>query len=65
MTYDDLIYHYGTEAAAAAARGLDRQRVHSWKKRPRIPTDDQIEYEIVSGGVLKADLPEQVRGAAA
>jgi len=58
MTYDDLIAHYGTPAAAAAARGIDRQRVHGWKKRDRIPTDDQIEYELVTEGALKADLPQ-------
>ena len=61
MTYDDLIAHYGTPAAAAAARGIDRQRVHGWKKRDRIPTDDQIEYELVTEGALKADLPQAVR----
>jgi hypothetical protein len=61
MTYDELIAHYGTPAAAAAARGIDRQRVHGWKKRDRIPTDDQIEYELVTAGSLKADLPQAVR----
>lgn len=61
MTYDDLIAHYGTAAAAAAARGIDRQRVHGWKSRERIPTDDQIEYEVLTGGELRADLPPEVR----
>jgi hypothetical protein len=64
MTYNELIKHYGTEAGAARARNLDRQRVHAWKSRDRIPTDDQIEYELVSGGALKADIPEALRGAA-
>lgn len=61
MTYEELIAFYGTPAAAAAARGIDRQRVHGWKARERIPTDDQIEYELVSGGKLRADLPNEVR----
>jgi len=61
MTYTDLIAHYGTPAAAAAARGIDRQRVHGWMKRNRIPTDDQIEYEVLTAGALRADLPEAVR----
>lgn len=61
MTYDDIIEHYGSEAKAAAARGIDRQRVHGWKKRPRVPTDDQIEYEVLTSGELKADLPQAVR----
>lgn len=63
MTYDDLIAHYGTPAAAAAARKIDRQRVHGWKTRERIPTDDQIEYEVLTEGVLRADIPAQVRAA--
>ena len=63
MTYDDLIAHYGTPAAAAAARNIDRQRVHGWKKRDRIPTDDQIEYEVATKGALKADIPAAVREA--
>ncbi len=61
MTYDDLIAYYKTAAAAAAARNIDRQRVHGWKKRGRIPTDDQIEYEVVTGGALRADLPPELR----
>ena len=64
MTYDELIAHYGTPAAAASARNIDRQRVHGWKTRDRIPTDDQIEYEVLTGGALRADLPEAIREAA-
>ena len=63
MTYDELIAHYGSEAEAARARSIDRQRVHGWKSRPRIPTDDQIAYEVLTSGELKADLPDQVRAA--
>jgi hypothetical protein len=63
VTYDELIAHYGTPAAAAAARNIDRQRVHGWKKRDRIPTDDQIEYEVATQGALKADIPAVVREA--
>ena len=61
MTYDELIAHYGGESKAATARGIDRQRVHGWKGRGRIPTDDQIEYEVLTKGVLRADLPKAVR----
>ena len=63
MTYDELIEHYGGESKAATARGIDRQRVHGWKGRDRIPTDDQIEYEVLTGGKLRADIPDQVRAA--
>ena len=61
MTYEELIAHYGTPAAAAAARDIDRQRVHGWKCRDRIPTDDQIEYEVLTGGKLRADVPPEIR----
>jgi hypothetical protein len=63
MTYDEIIEYYGGESKAATARGIDRQRVHGWKGRERIPTDDQIEYEVLTGGKLRADLPKQVRAA--
>ena len=62
MTYDDLIKYYdGSPAKAAAARGLDRQLLYSWKIRGAIPIDQQIEYEVVSKGGLRADLPKQIR----
>jgi DNA-binding transcriptional regulator Cro len=61
MTYADLIAHYGTPSAAAAARGIDRQRVNGWRIRDRIPIEDQIEYEVLTNGALRADLPEAIR----
>ena len=64
MTYDELISHYQSEAAAARAVGYDRQRVHGWKNRDRIPTDDQIAFEVATGGELRADIPDEVRTAA-
>jgi len=60
MTYDDLIQHYGTEAEAARARDVPRQTVHRWKNRT-IPLDQQVAYELLTEGKLKAELPEQVR----
>lgn len=64
MTYEELITYYETEAAAARALGYDRQRVHGWKGRERIPTDDQIAYEVATGGKLRADIPQEIRAAA-
>lgn len=61
MTPKQLIDHFGTPAKAAAARGLDRQIVHGWQKRKSIPIEQQIAYEVVTDGKLRADLPEQVR----
>lgn len=61
MTYEQLVAHYGTPAAAAHARGIDRQRVNGWRVRNKIPTDDQIEYEVLTKGALRADLPKAIR----
>lgn len=62
MTYDELIAHYQGETKAATALGIDRQRVHWWKTKG-IPIKDQIDYEVVTGGALRADLPAAVRVA--
>jgi hypothetical protein len=65
MTYDELIRHYGTAASAARALGYDhRQRVHKWKSGG-IPLGEQALIEILSSGVLKADIPEMLRAKAA
>lgn len=61
MTYKELLAYYKTETKAATARGIDRQRVHGWKERGRIPTDDQLQYEVLTGGKLLADIPVEVR----
>lgn len=63
MTYDDLIAHFGGDAAAGAAIGVPRQTVHRFKNIPRIPTDQQIAFEVATKGELKADIPESVRAA--
>lgn len=65
MTPDDLIAHYHTQSAAAAAINRNRQTVHEWCKAGRLPLDAQVEWEVASTGALKADLPESVRQAAA
>lgn len=63
MTPDDLISHYRSQAAAAAAINRNRQTIHEWCKAGRLPLDAQVEWEVATSGVLRADLPEQVRVA--
>lgn len=65
MTPDDVLTHYHTQSAAAAAIGRNRQTIHEWCKAGKLPLDAQVEWEVASGGSLRADLPEQVRSAAA
>ena len=61
MTYNDLIAHFQTESAAAQARGIPRQTVHRWKNASAIPIDQQIEYEKLTSGKLRADLSNETR----
>jgi hypothetical protein len=60
MTYNQLIKHYGSALKVAAALNCTKQAVHRWKYIG-IPIGIQIDIEVDSGGVLKADLPKEVR----
>jgi hypothetical protein len=69
MTYDDLIRHFGSQPAIQQALNKvampsvkvgARQTVDKWKTMPRVPTDYQIAAEIASGGLLEADLPDEL-----
>ena len=65
VTYDDLISHYKTESDAARAIDVPRQTVHRWKKTGGVPLEQQVKYEVATGGTLKADLPDSIREARA
>lgn len=61
MTFNQIISHWGGVEAARKALGLkSRQTLYNWRDKG-IPTDAQINVELVSGGALKAKLPEQIR----
>lgn len=64
MDFNDLKQHFGSIAKAGEAIGVHRQAVHRWKGR-QIPLDQQVAYEVVTRGALKADLPEGFRERAA
>ncbi len=53
MTYDQLINHFGTQVAVAAALGIKQPSVAEWKKS--IPPLRQMQIQLVTGGVLQAD----------
>lgn len=67
MTYDDLISHFRSAPAAAAAlsravgRPVPRQTVNRWRRAPSIPLDQQIEFEVLTEGAVRADLSENAR----
>ena len=60
MTYDELIFHFGTQKAAGEALkmfdgiGVGQPSVAEWKEKG-IPHPRQAQYELVTGGELKAD----------
>lgn len=70
MTYDELIAHYGSQKAAGEAlsafgpgEGVKQSSVAEWK-REGIPAPRQAQYQVLTGGVLKADLPDRLEQAA-
>lgn len=62
MTYDQLIEHYRSQAAAARALGIKPPSVAEWKE-DGIPLPRQAQYELDTGGKLKADRPETAKAA--
>lgn len=58
MKTEDLIQHYGSQAAAAKAIGFTRQAVSRWR-RVGIPMPIQCMFEIRTNGKLKADRAEK------
>jgi len=62
MTYTELIQHYGSQAAAARALDIKPPSVAEWKEEG-IPLPRQAQYELLTGGALKADRPVQREAA--
>lgn len=62
MSHDELIEHYGSQAAAARAIGVKPPSVAEWKEKG-IPLPRQAQYELDTGGKLKADRPETAKAA--
>lgn len=64
MTYEELIAHYGTQKAAGDVLGVSQPSVADWQKGG-IPLPRQAQYELLSKGALKAELPESAKEKAA
>lgn len=61
MTYDQLIAHYGSQKAAGEAlkafgekEGVTQPSVAEWKENG-IPVQRQAQFEVLTGGKLKAE----------
>lgn len=60
MSIDELIDFYGTQKAACDALGVDRATFSYWKRLGGLPWPTQCQFEVVTGGRLKADPPPWV-----
>lgn len=62
MRTDEAVTHFGGVKKLADALGIGRAAVYQWGDSP--PIDRQCQIEIVSGGVLRADVkrPEPAKG---
>ena len=54
MKFDQVIKHFGSQVAAAAALGVTQPSLSNWKSRGRIPHLQQLRIEHITGGKLKA-----------
>lgn len=59
MTFDELIDFYGTQVKAGKAIGIGQSSVAEWKEKG-IPAGRQAQFELLTNGALKADLPRPV-----
>ena len=55
MTPEQVVQHYGSQTAAAAALGYGQSSVANWIARGKVPALSQLKLEILTGGKLKAD----------
>ena len=53
MKTSDVVRHYGTQTAAAAALGMDQSSVSGWGEFP--PDKRQLQVERLTNGLLKAE----------
>ena len=60
MNIQDLIEHFGSQAAIAKALNTSDQVVSAWKVKNRIPPGRQFEIQILTGGKLRADVAHAV-----
>ncbi len=58
MNIQDLINHFGSQAAIARALGTSDQVVSAWKAKNRIPIGRQYEIQILTAGKLRAVAPQ-------
>ena len=55
MTPQQVIDHFDSQVAAAAALGTGQPTISNWVKRGTVPALQQLRLEALTGGALKAD----------
>ena len=60
MTYDDLINHYGSpsnvrRAILAVGDTITTASIAGWRKRGFVPHGRQYQFQLLTGGKLRAD----------
>ena len=56
MKPEDVLQYYPSRAAACRALYISRQCFTSWVKRGYVPYRQQLKFEKITNGVLKADV---------
>lgn len=59
MDMKQLKEHFGTQAAAAKALGITFRAVSAWN-RSGIPMGRQYQIQLVTGGILQADMAQEM-----
>lgn len=55
MRYKQVVAHFKGLSKAAQALGINRQNVHAWGTRKRIPSLWQMKLQSMTDGALEAD----------
>jgi DNA-binding transcriptional regulator YdaS (Cro superfamily) len=54
MKINNVIKHFGSQAAAASALGVTQPTISNWKTRGKIPKLQQLRIEHITSGKLRA-----------
>jgi DNA-binding transcriptional regulator YdaS (Cro superfamily) len=54
MKIDNVIRHFGSQAAAASALAVTQPTISNWKSRGKIPELQQLRIEHITRGKLRA-----------
>lgn len=60
MTPRQLVRHFGSQLGAARALGCSQSSVNYWVQHNHIPVDKQVAIQLLTRGILKANLRDAV-----